>query len=126
MYICICNGATSDLQINDHHHHLQPRRIMYLYMYVYVHKYVCAYMHVYKHVHVCIYKNQMPNHQIISYYLPGRICVWLMLCSTNNVSYFASLVHMDYECLTCLDYFSPVVITYAMHVLCTCVYVHIY
>ena len=104
-----------------------PRRIMYLYMYVCVHKYICAYMHVYKHVYMyicmCVYiKNQMPNHQIIS---PGRICVWLMLCTTNNISYSASLVHMDYECLTYLDYFITVVITYAMHVLCTCVYVHI-
>ena len=40
----------------------------------------------------------------------------------NNINHFASLVHMDYGCLT---YFSQVVITYAMHVLCTCWYVHV-
>ena len=40
----------------------------------------------------------------------------------NNITYSASLVHMDYECLT---YVSAVVITYAMHVLCTaCMYIY--
>ena len=71
----------------------------------------------------------MPNHQ--STYV-GYLaeCVFVSMLAIidkcfvlqNSISYFASLVHMDYECLT---YFSPVVITYAMYVLCTFLYVHI-
>ena len=88
IYICICNGATSNLQINDHHH--SQCRIMYLYMYICVHKYVCAYVRVYKHVYVYMYVYIKIKCLIIK---PSHInyqaeYVWLMLCTTNNISYF--------------------------------------
>ena len=104
-------------------------------MCVYVHKYVCVYMHVYKHVHVYMYvyikiKCLIIKSSHINYLAENVFVLMLAIINKcfalqNDISYFASLVHMDYECLT---YFSPVVITYAMHTFCVhaCMYMLTY
>ena len=83
-------------------------------------------MHVYRHVYVYMYVYIKIKYLIIKSthinYLAEYVFVSMLAiidkCHAlqNSISYFASPVHMDYKCLT---YFSPVVITYAMHVLCT-------
>ena len=79
-------------------------------MHVCIHKIKCL---IIDHLMLAIQQNVFVSKLSIIY-----ICFGLQ----NSISYFASIVHMDYECLT---YFSPVVITYTIHVLCTCLYVHV-